>query len=273
MNCERFQSVVSDLARDQIMEANDRASALAHVAECHGCASKWEDERQLSSGLRDLAKSMESLSAPPQLEARVLAAFRERSTVVPMVRPTHLRRRYWLAAIAAALLIAFGIFVVRGRVFTRSQPQIAGPGIQKPADSPNAPVNVIKETANVPKRVETPKSVHAPRRNTNNSLASTGRSRAGKGKNTNAAANAVAEAKNNDENGAVAGEVTTDFYPISYGTAPNLQDGGQLFRVELPRSAVTRFGLPVNMDRGSERVKADVLVGADGLAQAIRFVH
>jgi hypothetical protein len=33
------------------------------------------------------------------------------------------------------------------------------------------------------------------------------------------------------------------------------------------------MGLPVNMDRYSERVKADVLLGADGLARAIRFVQ
>jgi hypothetical protein len=270
MNCEVFQTVVSDLARDQIMEANDRAGALAHVAECHGCASKWEDERHLSGGLRDLAKSMESLSAPQQLEAKVLAAFRERSTVVPLVRPAYLQRRYWFAAIAAALLIVFGIVMVRGRVFTRSQPQTAGPVIQKPNDSPNVPPSIIQETAVAPKKVETPNRVHPRRRNTSNSLALTRPSSAGRASDTT---NAVTGAKNNNETGAVASEVTTDFYPISYGTSLNLQDGGQLFRVELPRSAVARFGLPVNIDRSSERVKADVLVGADGLAQAIRFVH
>jgi hypothetical protein len=31
--------------------------------------------------------------------------------------------------------------------------------------------------------------------------------------------------------------------------------------------------LPVNMERYNERVKADVLVSADGLARAIRFVQ
>jgi hypothetical protein len=42
--------------------------------------------------------------------------------------------------------------------------------------------------------------------------------------------------------------------------------------VELPRSALLSFGLPVDPDRASERVKADVLVGGDGVARAIRFV-
>jgi len=33
------------------------------------------------------------------------------------------------------------------------------------------------------------------------------------------------------------------------------------------------FGLPVNQERAESRVKADVLIGEDGLARAIRFVR
>jgi hypothetical protein len=33
------------------------------------------------------------------------------------------------------------------------------------------------------------------------------------------------------------------------------------------------FGLPVNMDRFGEKVRADVFVSADGFARAIRFVQ
>jgi hypothetical protein len=61
--------------------------------------------------------------------------------------------------------------------------------------------------------------------------------------------------------------------PLGYAGPINLQDGGQLVRVELSRSAMLNMGLPVNMDRYGERVKADVLLGADGLARAIRFVQ
>ena len=46
-----------------------------------------------------------------------------------------------------------------------------------------------------------------------------------------------------------------------------------MVRVELPRSALARFGLPMNMNRANEKIKADVLVGTDGLARAIRFVQ
>jgi hypothetical protein len=67
-------------------------------------------------------------------------------------------------------------------------------------------------------------------------------------------------------------EIATDFIPLRYMNVANLQEGGQIVRVEVPRSALANFGLPVNMDRYNERVKADVLYGVDGLAHAIRFV-
>ena len=68
-------------------------------------------------------------------------------------------------------------------------------------------------------------------------------------------------------------EIATDFIPLSYMSAASLQDGGQIVRVQLPRSALANFGLPVNMDRYNEKVKADVLLGVDGRAHAIRFVQ
>jgi len=71
----------------------------------------------------------------------------------------------------------------------------------------------------------------------------------------------------------VTNEIATDFIPLSYMSAANLQDGGQIVRVQLPRSALANFGLPVNMDRYNEKVKADVLFGVDGMAHAIRFVQ
>ena len=47
----------------------------------------------------------------------------------------------------------------------------------------------------------------------------------------------------------------------------------QVVRVELPASALSAAGLQVNSDMSSVTVKADVALGYDGLARAIRFVH
>lgn len=67
-----------------------------------------------------------------------------------------------------------------------------------------------------------------------------------------------------------ADEITTEFIPLA-GFAQS--EGGHLMRVELPRSALTSFGIPVNAEQAGGRVKADVLLGEDGTARAIRFVR
>jgi len=43
-------------------------------------------------------------------------------------------------------------------------------------------------------------------------------------------------------------------------------------RVEVPRSAMIALGYPVTADRAAERVRADVVMGSDGLARAVRFL-
>jgi hypothetical protein len=68
-------------------------------------------------------------------------------------------------------------------------------------------------------------------------------------------------------------EIATDFMPVAYGDNPNELENGRIVRVEMPRSALAQFGLPVNMERANERIKADVLIGDDGMARAIRFVR
>jgi hypothetical protein len=46
-----------------------------------------------------------------------------------------------------------------------------------------------------------------------------------------------------------------------------------MVRVELPRSAMIALGYAVTADRADERVQADVVLGSDGLARAVRFVN
>jgi hypothetical protein len=71
-------------------------------------------------------------------------------------------------------------------------------------------------------------------------------------------------------------EVVTEFYPLM--EAADLEDSDsllavQVVRVELPASALTAAGLSVGSEMSNEPVKADVVLGHDGLARAIRFVR
>jgi hypothetical protein len=65
-------------------------------------------------------------------------------------------------------------------------------------------------------------------------------------------------------------EVVTQFFPL-LDVAPPFERG-ELLRVTVPASTMRKVGLPVNEDRLTDRVYADVLVGQEGLARAIRFV-
>ncbi len=65
-------------------------------------------------------------------------------------------------------------------------------------------------------------------------------------------------------------EIVTQFFPLM--DAPPPFERGELLRVMVPASIMRQVGLPVNEDRLGDRVYADVLVGQEGLARAIRFV-
>lgn len=253
MNCQRFESVVSELARGQMMAAEQRAEALAHSEICDDCATRLGDEQMLTLGLQSLAAEMESLEAPRELEAKLLAAFRARTVVVPIAKKQS-NSRYWLAAIAAMLLIATSVVVFRWSNRPADEPRQALKQEQpqpKPDESNKSNEQLAKDVekphveASLPQPAK-PKRVHpVTLRRPNNA----------------AVANHVTK------------EIATDFIPLSYMSAASLQEGGQIIRVQVPRSALANFGFPVNMDRYNEKVKADVLYGVDGMARAIRFVQ
>ncbi|HEY6402627.1 MAG TPA: hypothetical protein VI479_14520, partial [Blastocatellia bacterium] len=46
----------------------------------------------------------------------------------------------------------------------------------------------------------------------------------------------------------------------------------QTVRVEISRSTLLTMGLPVNIDRGEGPIKADIIIGEDGVARAVRIL-
>ena len=252
MNCQRFESVVSELARGRMMAAEQRAEALAHSEECDDCAARLRDEQMLTRGLQSLAADMEELSASGAVETKLLEAFRARQVVVPIAKRRS-SSRYWLAAVAAMLLIAISVVVFRW-----SNPPVDEPRQAVKQEEPQPKPEVTdRSNDQLAQDVEKPAadSLPQPSHRKRNRPASLRRPRS-------------AQVANH-----VTNEIATDFIPLSYMSAASLQDGGQIVRVQLPRSTLANFGLPVNMDRYNERVKADVLFGVDGRAHAIRFVQ
>lgn len=280
MNCQSFAEIVSELVRnrptDQTIDADLREHALAHTEECETCALRLQDERALTACLDEMAREMKSVTAPPRVEERLLQTFRQRSEVGSQrseirdqrseIWGRRNRRNLGLLAAAAVVLIVLGIAALRFFA-SRNSPAGAGRLEYAAAPTPKGPPDTVAvgPASSTPKpekelAVDSIKRINPHRRarpfnrdgNTSSQVAAT-----------------TTTANVNDTES----EVVTRFMPLGYAGPINLQDGGQLVRVELPRSAMLSMGLPVNMDRYSERVKADVFVGADGFARAIRFVQ
>lgn len=65
-----------------------------------------------------------------------------------------------------------------------------------------------------------------------------------------------------------------DFYALSLAGDPNeTERGGRIVRVDLPRSTLFAMGVDVPLENDNGTVKADLLVGPDGVTRAIRVVE
>jgi len=65
-------------------------------------------------------------------------------------------------------------------------------------------------------------------------------------------------------------ETKTDFIALSY--AANT-DSGQIVRVKVPSAMMVSLGVATNVEKESKLVSAEVIIGDDGLARAIRFIR
>jgi hypothetical protein len=65
-------------------------------------------------------------------------------------------------------------------------------------------------------------------------------------------------------------EIKTEFIALSYARDP---ESGQIVRVKVPSSMMVSLGLVVSVEKPSDLVDAEVLVGDDGLTRAIRFIR
>ncbi|MEW6126381.1 MAG: hypothetical protein AB1757_04895 [Acidobacteriota bacterium] len=268
MNCEKFDQSVTDLARGQLMESGVRDEALAHLKTCAACEARYEQEQNLSVALRVLAVLDENRQASQHIEVNLLAAFRQqaKTNAASSASGGQFAQRasrknlalYWLAA-AALLLIAITIFALRPKPVS-PQPQARDNAVQPPQPE-KQPNEVSPQPKNdAPQRDAVGYAPKKNRRDINRQIANH---------------SSTTDRRNNHRNitgtdGKTNAEIATDF--IVLHNLP-MNEGGQLVRVELPSSALASFGLPVNYENANQRVKADVVLGNDGIARAIRFVR
>ncbi|MDX2030809.1 MAG: hypothetical protein SF339_09090 [Blastocatellia bacterium] len=260
MNCREFETRLRELAAEQLMAADERARAQAHAATCPRCDARLQEERALTLGLRALAGSDAGREASPAVETALLAAFREasRPAATPMAVPGPMRWQRaswapWALAAAAALLMACGLLVYRA---ARREP---APAPVAKRDVPAAPQAVAS-----PERLPEIMAAAAPATRTPRAVRKA------------PAATPLFQIREEmtlygGDGGS--GEIRTEFLSLDYSENPAPMESGQVIRVQMPRAALAKYGLPVDVERADAPIKADLLVGEDGFARAIRFVR
>ena len=223
MNCQEIEPIITDLVRNTAVEVDARDGALAHLRECRQCSSRLVEQKRLTEGLLAWAAVSMEEQAPPRVEEKLRATFRQQAIPVR-------RGRGWMT-IAAAGSIAAAILLFK---LPAPPPPKAAPPV---VTSANQEIGVPMVVAPVTEIKKNRQAIRRPRRRP------------------------------------VQAEIATEFLPVAVDDGWTPLDGGRLVRVKLPRSALGVFGLPVDEERGPERVQADVMLSNDGVLRAIRFVR
>jgi hypothetical protein len=234
MTCRSVESYLVDIARGVSTDATRRVEIDRHLAGCDGCAARLEEERQLSTALARLAREAEEVPADPRSEQALLAAF-DTAWTRPSIGIITARERVWppLAA-AAAVLIAAGVWTIANRF------------IQVPNRAPLPPI-----ATRAP--IETPaanaSAAHIPDTPARKRPATT------RGHRPSVRPPAATDA--------------SAFIPWPGAETLPTFESGRLMRLDLPASIAISLGLLLPNSR-SDVVRADILVGQDGLARAVR---
>lgn len=65
-----------------------------------------------------------------------------------------------------------------------------------------------------------------------------------------------------------------EFVSLGLSSSPqHTADGGRVIRVELPAASLFAMGVNVPLENGSEMLKADLIVGPDGVTRAVKLVE
>ncbi len=219
-----------------VMDAARGAGAEPeHARACARCAARLAEERRLTEALRVIAQEDEEFQASLGVEARLRDQFRQ-THAAP--RRTAVR---WTWAAGGA--IAAGLALVA--VLTDKEPPAPQVASVAPVVQPAIPEAPRTALVDPPKTMMDDTGVQRP-------LPARRGTAPGEGP-------------------LVTREVTTQFLPLGAGLI-DASERTQVVRISVPKTALLAMGLPVKMERLDERVQADVLLGEDGTARAIRFV-
>lgn len=284
MNCKRFETSVVDLARGELMDATTRESALRHAESCAACAVRLADEHSLTNAFRAVIAGDAEGVAPAPVESALLAALREREFQhTPLLVPPRVER-FWsrrMTAAAAMVAAAIALVVLAVARFERQPAQIIG-AKQAASETKPATATVRSETPRAtPQQTEIAvvpekriKKAASPRSQSKRPPQETQLPvRFNETMTVSVAGETTSPTLEQSGGNVNEAEGLTDFISLNGDNRASPVESGQLVRVQLNRASLASLGLPMNAERASETVKAEVLLSEDGIARAIRLIR
>ncbi len=240
MNCADCRNAMTESARGTWLPDSMRRPAERHLETCSGCTSWREDQDRLTRSLRAISVETDRVAVGGHVEAALEAEFER---ILGLARPMPARAALWpvfwtRAAWAGALAVAIAL----GWVVTRpSQPIVV---------ARNQPLPTPVRTA--PARVEGP---------VRSASLSPGIVRAKR-----------AQPRPVQTSGVQADEPEQPFVevPLTLPFAPG--ERADVVRTDVPVSALIAAGFKMQYSDPGASALADVVVGSDGRARAVRIL-
>jgi len=234
MNCEKFEVIGLDAERDTALSEVERVAAREHAGTCSRCAALQDSWQTAGIELRAFAEDTAKTQAPARVEMRLRQEFRTQHVTFKVRRAAMVAA--W--ALAAAAVLAG---VVSWRNWRHGQQEVATKHLNPMPAAKKSPGNNSSAGANHENAAELANGMLP--------------------QNSAGAASSEIIVADNELSGFT-------FLP---GTLAVDVDDAAILRVRMQRGALGALGLPVNEERASEWIQVDLLVGDDGLPQAVRL--
>jgi len=233
MNCEEFDLAGAGFTLE---DAATRQAALEHVSHCSRCAALQESWQAARVELGVLASETRQAEAPARVEMRLRQEFRTKYRTAPARRAAALAA--WMLATAALLFCVVSVRNWRhgGQTETANRQRQPTQSTLRPAKEITAPV-----------------------------------AEPGDGRPSSAALVVSDRSAKRVSRQKFAADNDTGEFTWLPGSVPMELEEAAIVRVRMQRGALGALGLPVNEERAGEWIQVDMLVGNDGLPQAVKL--
>lgn len=233
MKCEEFDAIGLDAERDASLSELERTAAREHASVCSRCAALQDSWQAARVYLHAFADSTAAAETPARVEMRLRQEFRTQHGTMKTRRVAVIAA--W--ALAAAAVLAGAVSWSNWR---KSQQEEAARRLVAPQNSALAPAQNGGATPSEANFADAAKGLQAG--------------------SANSASAGTLVVDNELEN-----------FTLLPGALPAEADDAAIVRVRMQRGALGALGLPVNEERAGEWIQVDLLVGNDGLPQAVRL--